>query len=140
MTNSNSRVKPPVWFWIVSVLALLWNAMGVDQYLGQAYKTERWRSTMTEEQQEMVLDFPSWVTAAFAIAVFAATLGALGLLIRKKWAYKLFVLSLIAVIVQMGYVIFQGHFDNMGMTISIIIVSVFLVWFSKKAVSKEWIS
>lgn len=136
---TNYKVKPPVWFWIVSVIALLWNAMGVDQYLGQAYKTERWRSAMTEAQLEMVASLPTWLTAAFAIAVFAAILASLGLLLRKKWAYYLFVISLIAVIIQMGYVLAQGHFDGIAMTISIIVFSIFLVWFSKKSISKDWI-
>jgi hypothetical protein len=137
---TNLKEKPPVWFWIVSVIALLWNAMGVKQYLGQAYQTDSWRSALTDEQFEMISNFPVWLTAAFAIAVFAGLLGSLGLLLRKKWAYMLFVLSLIAVIAQMGYILIQGHFDGIGMTISIIVFAIFLVWFSKKSISKGWIS
>ncbi|WP_100615791.1 hypothetical protein [Confluentibacter citreus] len=136
---TNYKVKPPVWFWVVSVIALFWNVMGVDQYLGQAYKTDRWRSALTEAQLEMVSNLPAWLTAAFAIAVFTAVLGSIGLLLRKKWAYFLFVISLIAVIVQMGYVLAQGHFDGIAMTISIIAFAIFLVWFSKKSISKNWI-
>ncbi|NCO63841.1 MAG: hypothetical protein GW839_12935 [Flavobacteriales bacterium] len=132
--------KPPIWFWIVSVIAILWNAMGVDQYIGQAYKTERWRSAITDEQFETISNMPSWLTAAFAIAVFSGVLGSLGLLLRKKWATSLLILSLLAVIVQMGYILTQGHTNNMGMTISIIVFALFLVWFSKKSETKGWIS
>lgn len=137
---TNFKEKPPVWFWIVSVIALFWNAMGVMQYLGQAYQTESWRSALTDEQYEMVTNFPSWLTAAFAIAVFSGVLGSLGLLLRKKWAYTLLLLSLIAVIIQMGYILMNGHYDGIEMTISIIVFAIFLVWFSKKSVSKGWIS
>ncbi|AXP82505.1 hypothetical protein CJ739_3443 [Mariniflexile rhizosphaerae] len=137
---TNLKEKPPVWFWIVSVIALLWNAMGVKEYLGQAYQTESWRAAVTDEQFEMISSFPSWLTAAFAIAVFAGLLGSLGLLLRKKWAYMLFLLSLIAVIVQMGHVLIQGYFEGIGMTISIIAFAIFWVWFSKKSISKGWIS
>lgn len=137
---TNLKQKPPVWFWIVSVIALFWNAMGVMQYLGQAYQTESWREALTDEQFEMITNFPSWLTAAFAIAVFSGVLGSLGLLLRKKWAYKLLLLSLIAVIIQMGYILAQGHYDGIGMTISIIVFALFLVWFSKKSISKGWIS
>lgn len=136
---TNYKVKPPVWFWIVSVIALFWNVMGVDQYLGQAYKTDRWRSALTEAELEMVSNLPAWLTAVFAIAVFTAVLGSIGLLLRKKWTYFLFVISLIAVIVQMGYVLVQGHFDGIAMTIIIIAFAIFLVWFSKKSISKNWI-
>ena len=137
---TNYKVKPPVWFWIVGVIALFWNAMGVDQYLGQAYKTERWRTAMTEEQLDMVSNLPVWLTAAFAIAVFTAVLGSIGLLLRKKWAYSLFIISLIAVIVQMGYILAKGHFDGIAMTISIIVFAILLVWFSKKSLTKGWIN
>jgi len=137
---TNFKVKPPIWFWIVSVIALLWNAMGVNQYLGQAYQTESWRAALTDEQFEMVTNFPSWLTAAFAIAVFAGILGSFALLLRKKWAYSLLVLSLIAVLIQMGYILIKGHYDGIEMTISIIVFAIFLVWFSKKSVSKGWIS
>jgi hypothetical protein len=137
---TNSKVKPPIWFWIVSVIALLWNAMGVDQYIGQAYKTERWRAAITDEQMEMISNFPSWLTGAFAIAVFAGLIGSIGLLIRKKWTYSLLLVSLIAVIVQMSYILIQGHFEGIAMTLSIILFAIFLVWFSKKSISEGWIN
>jgi len=137
---TNFKVKPPIWFWIVSAIALLWNAMGVNQYLGQAYQTESWRAALTDEQFEMVSNFPSWLTAAFAIAVFSAVIASLGLLLRKKWAHRLFLISLIAVVIQMGYILIQGIHDSIEMTISIILFAVFLVWFSKKSISKGWIS
>lgn len=134
--NSN---KPPIWFWIVSVIALIWNGLGVDGYLGQAYNTERYRNAFTEEQLEIAASLPSWITGAFAIAVFAGLFGSLGLLLRKKWAYSLLVLSLIAVIAQMGYTLLNGYDENIGMTISIIVFAIFLVWFSKKSKTKDWI-
>ena len=137
--NVKTSNKPPVWFWIVSVIALIWNGFGVNGYLGQAYNTERYRNSFTPEQLDITASLPSWLTAAFAIAVFAGVLGSLGLLLRKKWANFLLILSLLAVILQMGYILIQGHLDNIGMTISIIIFSLFLVWFSKKSLTKGWI-
>ncbi|WP_372754954.1 hypothetical protein [Mariniflexile sp.] len=136
---SNFKTKPPISFWIVSVIALFWNIMGVIQYLSQAYQTESWRASLTNEQYEMVINFPSWLTAAFAIAVFSGVFGSLGLILRKKWAYGLLLISLIAVIVQMGYVLSQQYYDGIEMTISIILFAIFLVWFSKKSIAKGWL-
>lgn len=136
---TKSSIKPPVWFWIISVLGLIWNGMGVDQYLGQAYKTERWQSLMSPEQIELAQNLPAWYTACFALAVFGGTLGCIALLLRKKWAYLLFFLSLIAVIIQMSYITFSLKMSN-PMTPIIIIVALFLVWYSKKAIAKGWIS
>jgi hypothetical protein len=137
---TNSKKKPPVWFWIVSAIALLWNGLGVDGYLGQAYDTERYRNSYTPEQLEITANLPSWIMGAFAIAVFAGVLGSIALLLRKKLAKSVFILSLVAVIIQMGYILSQGYSDNIGMTISIVAFASFLVWFSKKSISKGWIS
>ncbi|SFZ91653.1 hypothetical protein SAMN05428642_102191 [Flaviramulus basaltis] len=139
MTNQSTK-KPPIWFWVISVIALIWNGMGVAQYLGQAYKTESWRSSLTDEQFEIISNLPSWLTGAFAVAVFTGLLGSLGLLLRKKWSYYLLVLSLLAVIIQMGYILIQGQSDNIGMTILIVVFAIFLAWFSKKTILKGWLS
>ena len=82
--TDQSTTKPPVWFWIISVVALLWNGMGVNAYLQQAYMTEGFKAQYNAEQLEAIANTPAWVTAAFAIAVFAGFLGCVGLLLRKK--------------------------------------------------------
>lgn len=82
-----TTTKPPVWFWIISILALIWNSMGVNQYLQQAYNTEAFKSMVSTEELEMIGQLPTWYTAVFAIAVFAGALGCILLLLRKKLAY-----------------------------------------------------
>lgn len=137
---TNLKVKPPFWYWIISVIALIWNSLGVDGYLGQAYQTERYLSSFSAEDLEIAANMPSWTMGAFAIAVFTGVLGSLGLLLRKKWANYLFIISLIAVIAQMGYSLSLGYNNHIEMTISIIVFATFLVWFSRKSISKGWIS
>lgn len=137
---TNSMTKPPVWFWIVSVVALIWNGMGVMQYLAKAYATDEMIAALPAEQQaEFLAEHPAWYTAAFAIAVFAGALGCLALILRKKWAYMLLLLSLLGVIVQMSYITFKLDMANV-MTGMIVLVSIALVWFAKQAIAKEWIS
>lgn len=137
---SNSTNKPPIWFWIVSVIALVWNGMGVNAYLQQAYNTESYRAMYTVEQLEIESNLPAFVTAAFAIAVFAGALAAIGLLLRKSWSVKLWVLSLIAVIVQMGYLLINGFASSTGMTIMIIAFAFIFVWFARKSEANGWLS
>ena len=95
--------KPTSAFWIISAVALLWNIMGVIAYLGQAYMTEEVLKALPQEDQDYYSNVPAWVTGVFAIAVFAGLFGCVGLLMRKKWATILFVISLIAVIAQFIY-------------------------------------
>jgi hypothetical protein len=139
MSNSTSN-KPPIWFWIVSVIALIWNGMGVKAYLEQAYNTESYRAMYTPEQLEIDANMPAWVTAAFAIAVFAGALAAIGLLLRKSWSVKLWYLSLLAVLVQMGYALINGYASSIGMTIMIIVLAFFFTWFARKSEANGWLS
>ncbi len=134
------RNKPPIWFWVVGVIALIWNGLGVDGYLGQAYNTERYQSSFSPEELEMAANAPSWTTAVFAIAVFAGVIGALGLLLRKKWATLFWAISLIAVIMQMGYAFVNKQVSNLWMTIMIIVFAFLFLWISRKSQAKGWIS
>ena len=135
-----------MWFWIVSLIALLWNGMGVLQYLQQAYNTENFRAMYTDEQLSMIANTPSWAIAAFAIAVFGGLLGAFALLLRKKWARPLFLVSLIGIIVQMVYNLFISNAMEVygsgaiAMPIMVLVVGIILLWFSKKSIAKGWIS
>ncbi len=144
MTDLSSN-KPPIWFWIVSVLALIWNAMGVNAYLQQAYDTEAHRAQYTAEQLQAIAEQPSWYTAAFAIAVFAGVLGCIALLIRRKIAKPLFLLSLLAVLVQLYHnLIMTSAIKDAGtfamiMSIMIPIIAILLIMLAKKAASKGWI-
>jgi len=140
-----SNTKPPVWFWIITVVALIWNAMGVMQYLGQAYDTESFRSQYTAEQLEIISNTASWAMAAFAIAVFAGLLGSVLLLLKKKLAYTLFLLSLLGIIVQMYHNLFVvNSVDIYGpaaavMAGMIFVFGLLLLLFSRYSIKKGWL-
>lgn len=139
MTNSSN--KPPVWFWIVSILALIWNGLGVMAYLVRAYATDEMIAALPEEQQaEFLVEYPTWYTAAFAIAVFAGVLGCFALLFRKKIAYGLFILSGLGAIIQYIYLFINVDLPSIIMPAMVIVVCLFLIWFSKNAIAKHWIS
>ncbi|WP_040281796.1 hypothetical protein [Psychroserpens damuponensis] len=139
MTNSSTN-KPPVWFWIIAVVALLWNAMGVMAYMVQAFITDEMIAELPQEQQaEMLYEHPAWYTSVFALAVFCGALACIALLIRKKWAYYLFIVSFICATVQQVYLMIEIENVNKIMPIMIIVVCAFLIWLSKHAISKAWI-
>lgn len=141
--TENSGQKIPVWYWIVAVLALLWNGLGVMAYLTKAFITDEMIATLPEEQQaEYLMEMPSWYTAVFALAVFCGFLGAISLLIKKKWAYILFIISAITATIQHVYLFSSGHIKD-GVTaimpIMVIVVCILLVLLAKSAIAKQWI-
>jgi hypothetical protein len=138
----NASNKPITAFWIITVVALLWNIMGVLAYLGQAFMTEEALSLLPEADQLYYNNVPAWVTAAFAIAVFGGTIGCIALFLRKKIALLLFILSLLGILTQSTYTFFiQDYVEitgkNIGMPITIIIFAAFLIWFSMDSQKKE---
>jgi len=142
MTNST---KPATSFWVIGVLALLWNSTGIMAYLEQTYMTVEDLASLPEAEQAFYGNIPAWVTAAFAIAVFSGTLGCIALLLRKRSATILFFLSLIAVIAHfIRNVFMQKDMEvtatKMIWSVLVIAIAVFLVWYSKKSTSKGWIS
>ncbi|MGB5821387.1 MAG: hypothetical protein WBG90_18015 [Saonia sp.] len=138
-------VKPKMWFWILSVLALIWNLMGVMAYLAQAFITEEALDALPETERALYDAQPAWVTAAFAIAVFGGTLGCIALLLRKKWARPVLLISLIGILAQMSHAFFiSNNFEVYGpgglvMPILVIIIGVGLVLMARSAQTKGWI-
>lgn len=136
--------KPSIGFWIISAIALIWNLMGVNQYVLMAYKSETVRANIAPERLAIIDATPVWATAAFAIAVFAAALGCICLLIRKKMAYTLFVISFVSIIVQnidsfMRFELSDFNAMELSMTFMIPLFGLFLIWYSKSAMTKGWI-
>ncbi|MGB5173056.1 hypothetical protein [Eudoraea sp.] len=138
--------KPPLWFWIVSILALLWNLMGVLAYLGQAYMTDEMKSEYSQEQLSLMESTPAWITAVFAIAVWGGLLGCIALILRKKWAKPVLLLSFFAIVIQMGYSFFMtnasevyGAVQGIITPILVILIGAVLVQFANIGIKRTWL-
>jgi hypothetical protein len=136
----------PKSFWVIAVLAFVWNLMGVMAYIMQVNMTPEVIALLPEAEQALYANVPAWATGAFAIAVFGGLLGSLLLLFRKRLAISVFILSLIGVIVQMAYNIFLSKSievygpGGMIMPVMVIVIAVALVWYARKASSRNWLS
>lgn len=143
--SETSTASLPKWFWIIAGAAVLWNLMGVAAYLGDVMMSEEALAQMPQEQRALAESTPAWVTGVFAVAVFAGLGGAILLLIRKKLAVTVFSVSLAAVVVQMGYVLFvQNAISVLGagaaaMPVAIVVIAALLVWFSRSSSAKGWL-
>lgn len=145
--TTNLNTKPPVWFWIFSVLALLWNLMGVTAYLMDAYMRDEAMASFSEAQKSIFENQPAWVTGAYAIAVFAGVVGCIALLLRKKWAKPVFWISIIAVVARTIYYFFMTNatevFDMLQgtiMPILVIVIAGLLIILARIASDRQWLS
>jgi len=131
--------KPNIVFWIIGIIALFWNAMGVYNYLIQAYKTEAFTSSVNESQLALMDSMPIWNTALFAIAVFSGLIGTILLLMKKKTAIPLFLISFITATIMQLYWLFgtdaiEVFSEKMPylMPIIVIVFCAFILWYSKE--------
>ena len=123
-------------FWVIGVVALIWNLMGVMNFFMQM--NAETLANIPESYRAIIEARPAWATAAFAIAVIGGALGCLLLLLRKRAATYVFIASLIGVIVQTTTTLGQVS-AIIGVGASVM-VAAFLIWYSKRAESKGWIS
>ncbi len=143
---SDKTVSSVHWsFWVIGAIALIWNVMGIMNYFAQM--NADMVASMPETHRAIIEGRPAWATGAFAIAVFGGALGSLLLLLRKSAALYLFIASLLGVIVTMIHTlgIASSTIDFSPFEILVMIlmppaVAAFLIWYSKQARSKGWIS
>ncbi|MFK7846555.1 MAG: hypothetical protein AB8G77_14745 [Rhodothermales bacterium] len=146
MTELVDNQKVTRSFWIISGLALGWNLIGVVSYLASVMISPEALETLTEAERTLHNSTPAWATGAYAIAVFAGTLASIALLLKKAWAIPVFILSLVGILVQMGHAFFMSDMlaiQGAGaavLPVLIIIVAVYLVWYSSESRKKGWIA
>ncbi len=143
--NDMTSGRPPAWFRIVAVLAVLWNLIGVWQYLSKVGVVPTMME-MTAEETALVAAMPTWATAGFALAVFGGLLGSLGLLLGKAWARLLLILSLLGMLVQFGWwLLMSGAMEQMGassaaMPAVVVLIGVLLLWLANMGIKRGWLS
>jgi hypothetical protein len=128
-------VKAPWHLWLIGVIAVLFNFIGVfDFVMSMAQGAEYQASAgMTPEQIAHYEQMPSWMTIVWAIGVFGAFAASILLLMRRKVALPVFILSLAAFLLSVlyNYVLSDsGAVLGQDMVIASAVIAALLVFFS----------
>ncbi len=142
---NQSTNKLPVWFWIVGVVALLWNLMGLFAFYADMTISESALAAMDAAQRNLYETQALWAKVAFGGAVILGTLGSLGLLMRKRWARPVLVVSLVCVLVQMANSFMTNAYEIMGsgsmvMGSIVLLIAAFLVWFARATTLRGYLN
>jgi len=100
MTDETAPSDPtsaPAWYWLVAVACLLFEAAGAYLFANSLALDP---ASLPLDQRSIFEATPQWMTIAWAIAIGAGLLGAIGLLLRRRFAEPLLLVSLLAVVVQ----------------------------------------
>jgi hypothetical protein len=145
MAAHHDTRRVPGWYWAAALGALVWNGFGCFMYLSQVGMDAAEMAKLPEVQQEVWRAMPAWAVGAYALAVWVGLLGAIGLLLRRRWARLAFAVSLLGVVVQFGWS-FLGSpiLATMGASAVafpafIFAVAALLLWFSGMATKRGWL-
>ncbi len=92
--------KPPTSYYIIAAVFLAWNLIGLMFYFQQMTLTPEMLAGMNVDIADFIEATPVWANSGYAIAVNAGVLASIALLLRKRWAFPLFALSFVGVLVQ----------------------------------------
>jgi hypothetical protein len=132
---TEAPAKTPWHLWLVGAIAVLFNAIGVFDFImsmaqGAAYMAS---AGMTPEQIAHYQNMPAWMTIVWAVGVFGAFLASILLLLLRRLAFAVFVVSLAAFLINLlyAYVLTDGGaILGRGMAITNAVITVLLVFFS----------
>lgn len=134
--------RPPWHLWLVGCLGILWNAGGAYDYLMTQTQNESYMSRFTPEQLEFFYGFPTWLVAFWALAVWGGVLGALLLLLRKRLAVPVLLVSFLSMIVTAFHNFFLSDglevMGGVGLMFSgLIFVFALGLWLYARAMAKR---
>ncbi len=135
----------PASFWIIATIALLWNLLGVAMFAMQVTMSPDAVAALPDAQRQVYEATPAWINVAFGVAVVAGVLGAVGLLLRRRWAGLLFALSLAALAVQvLGAYLVTPAWAGYGaaglvMPVLLLVIATVLWAYARKAAARGWL-
>lgn len=140
--NHSNEIKAPIWFWIVSLLALLWYLFGVFQFYTSVTMSATSLAPMVESGQmtqayaDFIVAMPIWVKALFGVATLGGTVASILLLMRKRSAKTLFIISLCGAVLM--YLLLYGFSGKLSIIPSsdfivagvVMVVTILMILFS----------
>ena len=142
MNSIISDPPAPSWFPVAAIAAVIWEMIGCVMYLMQVSVD---RATLPVDQRAMWDAAPTWMMAAYAVAVWVGLVGAIFLLRRHRLAEPLLLISLVAVIVQFSALLLVPQLRNLTtsdalfLPAMILVVSTVLYQFARTARRSGWL-
>jgi hypothetical protein len=130
------------WYLPAAVASMLFMAFGCIMYLMHVLADP---AVMPLEQRAAYEAEPLWVTAAYAISVWIGLAGAVMLVLKKKLAEPLLMVSLAAVLIWLaGLLLVTGLRENMSandLIVAIVVTALTwtIFWFARHSRQRGWL-
>ena len=145
MDQATARQKPPLSFWVVSILGLIWNAFGGFDYWMTRTRNVDYLAQAGDPQVVLawIDSFPLWAQICWGLGVWGSIAGSVLLLLRSRHAVNAFLVSLVGALGSFSYQLLMSDvpasLDTTGgkiIPIVILAIVAFLWQFSKREVAK----
>jgi hypothetical protein len=133
---STATATRPTWFLAAALLAVVWNAFGVAMYLSSVGVFGDPMAGLSEEERAIASAIPAWIKGAFAIGTFAGLAGSVGLLLGRSWSLPVLVLSMIALLILEGWIVFVSNaveIHGLAVPIAVSVGAILLVLLARYA-------
>jgi len=131
----NEQTKAPWHLWVVGILTLLWNGVGIFSYT-MTHLNRLEELGMTPEQIAFFDSFPAWSNALWALGVWGAFFGSVLLLFRSRWAVTSIAISVVGLI---GTTIYQNFMievpedlQSLPLNLMIWATTLFMLWYAHR--------
>jgi hypothetical protein len=129
--------RAPGYFWAAAGMLTAWGALGCYACLQQLLHGAEAMGPASDYDLQLYASLPSWYDGVYAIAVVSGLLGGIALLMRSSLARMLFGMSLMAVVVQFGWlfattdiVAVKGAVAVVTFPSVIVAVTLFAIWYA----------
>ncbi|MBA3510769.1 hypothetical protein [Sphingomonas sp.] len=130
------------WYMPAAIASLLFMALGCFMYLSQVLADP---ANLPLDRRVAAEAEPLWVTAAFAVAVWVGLAGTVMLVLRKRLAEFLLMVSLAAVLVWLaGLLVVSGLRENMSandLLVALVVTALTwtIFWFARHSRQRGWL-
>lgn len=143
MTDERFTPRPVAgWYMIAAIASLLFMALGCAMYVMHVTADPE---SIPLDQQAAYAAEPIWMTAAYAVAVWVGLAGSLMLVLRRKLAEPLLLVSVIAVLAWLAGLIFvpglREAISANDLAIAIIVAAITwtIFWFARHSRQRRWL-
>ena len=138
--NATAAGRTPAHLWIVGVLSLIWSCVGAnDYYQSQTGNMAYFQAVgMGQAEIDWVHGFPAWAVSIWAIGVWVGLAGSILLLLRMRYAFHAFVISLAALVITTIYQFATPHPASLdttfgyGVTAVVWLIAIALVLYTRR--------
>lgn len=129
----------PLWAIILSAVLFLWSLGGLWSFYSAAIMSPEMMAQLPQAQQDAWNTMPKFIWIDFLVAVVTGSAGAAGLLLRKSWAGIAYLISLIAIVIQFGYVfLLTPILSTIGSSAIIFPAVIFIIGIAAWLLARKW--